>query len=132
MKAFPTLRSAALGACLAAYATCGAAADLSQRFMCATLEAIDCEANQACFVGRPAEIGAPAFMRVDLEQKTIGGARLVTPIVSMERKGENLILQGTEIGYGWTLAVDMKAGKMAATIVNGQGAFVLFGACTPL
>ena len=132
MRASPILRAAALGACVSVCAMPVSAADLSNRFMCATLEAIDCEANQACFAGRPAEIGAPAFMRVDLEQKTIGGARLVTPIVSMERKGENLILQGTEIGYGWTLAVDLKAGKMAATIVNGQGAFVLFGACTPL
>jgi hypothetical protein len=108
------------------------AADGVQRLMCATLEAMDCEPGAACLKGRPAEIGAPAFMRVDLEKGTIGGAHRTTPIVRMEKQADALLLQGSEIGYGWTVAIDMKAGTMAATMVNREGAFVLFGSCTPL
>jgi hypothetical protein len=108
------------------------AADVGQRFMCATLEALDCEPGAACLKGRPSEIGAPAFMRIDLEKKTIAGPNRSTPIVGIEKHPDSLLLQGTEIGYGWTMAIDVKAGTMAATLVNREGAFVLFGSCAPL
>jgi hypothetical protein len=124
--------AAALSASLAAYAGLSNAVDMPQRLMCATLEAMDCEPGAACFKGRPSEIGAPAFMRIDLEAKSIAGPHRSTPIISIERNGQSLLLQGTETGYGWTLAVDTLLGTMAGTLVNGEGAFVLFGSCTPL
>jgi hypothetical protein len=122
----------ALAACLMLASAFAVAADGVQRLMCATLEAIDCEPGAACFRGRPSEIGAPGFMRIDLEKGTIAGTNRSTPIVRMEKQADNLLLQGSEIGYGWTVAIDMKAGTMAATMVNRDGAFVLFGSCTPL
>ena len=109
-----------------------AAADGPQRLICATIEAIDCEPGAACFKGRPSEVGAPAFMRIDLEKGTIAGTNRTTPIVRMEKEAETVLLQGSEVGYGWTMAIDMKAGTMSATLVNRDGAFVLFGSCTPL
>src|SRR5690349_6448679 len=123
--------AAELGACLA-FSAAAATTEGSTRLICATTEAMDCEAGAACFRGTPSQVGAPAFMRVDLEQKTIAGPNRSTPILFMERneKTAQVLLQGTEIGFGWTLAIDMKAGTMAATLVNGDGAFVLFGACT--
>ena len=125
-------------AALAAGLGCGAASaaqtELTSRFICATVEAMDCDAGTACFRGRPQDIGAPAFMRVDLDAKTIAGANRTTAIGVMERSadGAQVLLQGTEIGFGWTMALDMKAGTMATTLVNREGAFVLFGSCTPL
>jgi hypothetical protein len=121
-----------LAACLLVPSAFATAADGAQRFMCATLEALDCEPGVACVKGRPSEIGAPAFMRIDLDKKTVGGPNRSTPIVGIEKHADSLLLQGTEIGYGWTMAIDMKAGTMAATLVNRDGAFVLFGSCTPL
>jgi hypothetical protein len=109
-----------------------AAADGVQRLMCATVEAMDCEPGAACFRGRPAEVGAPAFMRIDLEKGVIAGVNRSTPIVRIEKQADSLLLQGTEVGYGWTMAIDVKGGTMAATLVNRDGAFVLFGSCTPL
>jgi hypothetical protein len=109
-----------------------AATEGAAHLMCATLEAMDCEPGAACLKGRPSEIGAPAFMRIDLEKGTIGGVHRTTPIVRMEKQADNVLLQGSEIGYGWTMAIDLKAGTMAATLVNRDGAFVLFGSCTPL
>lgn len=120
-----------LAACLVV-PTAFAAADGAQRLVCATLEAIDCEPGLACLKGRPSEIGAPAFMRIDLEKGIIAGTNRSTPIVRMEKQADNLMLQGSEVGYGWTMAIDMKAGTMAATLVNRDGAFVLFGSCTPI
>jgi hypothetical protein len=126
------VHAAALGICLAFGAGFAVAADVPQRLICATVEAMDCEPGAVCYRGRPSEVGAPAFMRIDLEQKSIAGPQRTTPIVSIERFRDNLLLQGTEVGYGWTLALDMRSGTMAATLVNQDGAFVLFGSCTPL
>ena len=122
-----------LGACLA-LASAAAGAEAPSRLICATVEAMDCEAGATCLKGLPSQIGAPSFMRIDLEQKTIAGPKRTTPIAFMEKNDESgqMLLQGTETGFGWTMAIDTKAGTMAATLVNRDGAFVLFGSCTPL
>jgi hypothetical protein len=41
-----------------------------------------------------------------------------------------LLLQGTELGFAWSIALDKDTGQMSATLVNRDGAYVLFGACT--
>lgn len=124
--------AAAFAACLTSGTVGAASGDPPTRLICATVEAMDCEAGSSCFRGRPSDIGAPAFMRIDLEQKTIAGTQRTTPILNVEKSSENVLLQGTETGFGWTMAIDTKAGTMAATLVNRDGAFVLFGSCTPL
>lgn len=123
--------AAVLTMSLAAGATCGAA-DTPQRLMCATLEALDCEAGTACLRGRPSELGAPAFMRIDLENMVIAGTQRTTPIASLEKRTDSVLLQGAEGDFAWTLVVDTQGGTMAATLVNREGAFVLFGSCTAL
>ncbi|MBK9445393.1 MAG: hypothetical protein IPO00_04430 [Betaproteobacteria bacterium] len=50
----------------------------------------------------------------------------------MEKKDGQLLLQGRELGYGWTIAIEQKSGDMTLSLVNREGAFVLFGRCTPL
>ena len=130
MKRFVPL---AVCACVASTAAFAETAPPRQ-IVCATIEAMDCEAGSACVKGHPSEIGAPGFMRIDLEKKTVAGPQRTTPIQSIERRPDSsqMLLQGTETGFGWTLAVDTKAGTMAGSLVNGQGAFVLFGSCMPL
>jgi hypothetical protein len=124
--------AAVTGACFTISLPALAATEMPERLMCATVEALDCEAGAACFKGRPADMGAPAFMRIDLAAKTVAGSQRTTPIVSMQQNAGSLLLQGTEAGYGWTLAVDTEQGTMSATLVNREGAFVLFGSCTPM
>jgi hypothetical protein len=48
----------------------------------------------------------------------------------MEANEQQLLLQGTELGFAWSVALDKSTGEMSATLVNRDGAFVLFGACT--
>lgn len=120
------------GVCLTLGTAGGASIDTATQLICATVEAMDCESGATCLKGRPSEIGAPAFMRIDLERRTVAGTERTTPIASLEKRNENVLLQGTEGGFGWTMAIDTKAGTMAATLVNRDGAFVLFGSCAPL
>jgi len=48
----------------------------------------------------------------------------------MDKSDTQLLLQGTEFGYGWVIAVDQETGRMTATLANHENVFVLFGACT--
>jgi hypothetical protein len=106
--------------------------DGSKLLICAPVEAMDCAAGEACTKGRPDDIGAPNFLRIDFAQKMIVGPKRTTPIVFMDKSNNQILLQGTELGYAWTLALDQENGTMTATMVNHEEAFVLFGSCTPL
>lgn len=106
--------------------------DGSKLLICASVEAIDCASGEECTKGRPDDIGAPNFLRIDFAQKVIVGPKQTTPIVSMDKTDTQILLQGKELGYGWTLALDQESGKMSATLVNREGVVVLFGPCTPL
>ena len=119
-------------ACVVATAAFAADFDGSKRLICATVEARDCTPGEACFGSRPDDVGAPAFLRIDFERKAIVGPQRTTTILFMEKGERQLLLQGTEIGYAWALALDQTSGRFSASLTDLAGAFVLFGSCTPL
>ena len=106
--------------------------DGSKLLICATVEAMDCVSGENCTKGRPGDMGAPAFLRIDFAKKAIGGPKRTTPIVSMDTSENQILFQGKELEYGWTLALDQESGNFSATLVNRDGVFVLFGSCTPM
>jgi hypothetical protein len=106
--------------------------DGSKLLICAPVEAIDCAAGEECTKGRPDDIGAPNFLRIDFAQKAIVGPQRTTPILFQDKSDDQILLQGKELGYAWTLALAQDNGTMTVTMVNREGAFVLFGSCTPL
>jgi hypothetical protein len=123
---------------LAAIATLGLAAapvlasdfDGSRLLICAPVQAFDCAPGEDCVKGLPEEIGAPAFMRIDVAKKAVIGPKRTSPILVVDKSDTQLVLQGMELGYGWTLAVDQATGKMTGALADREGVFVLFGACT--
>jgi hypothetical protein len=106
--------------------------DGSKLLICAPVEAMDCASGEGCPKERPEDIGAPNFLRIDFAQKAIVGPKQTTPILFIDKSDTQILLQGKEHGYGWTLALDQESGAMTATLVNREGAVVLFGSCTPL
>ena len=42
----------------------------------------------------------------------------------MGKSSTQLILQGREGGFGWTMALDVTSGEMTATLANRSGAYV--------
>jgi len=122
---------AALGLA-AAWGAVAADFDGSKALICAPVEALDCTAGAPCQKGNPDDIGAPAFVRLDFGKKIVIGPQRNTPISVLEKSDSELLAQGTEQGYGWTIAVDVKSGRMSATLTDREGVFVLFGSCTPL
>lgn len=105
--------------------------DGSKRLICATVEARDCVPGEECFRGLPQDVGAPSFVHIDFENKSLIGPHRTTPILYLEKGERQLLLQGTELGYAWVFALDQTNGRFSASLTNHDGAFVLFGSCTP-
>ncbi|MFM0170242.1 hypothetical protein [Paraburkholderia sediminicola] len=105
--------------------------DGSKPLLCATIDTHFCDVGEVCYRTLPATLGAPQFIRINFAKKTIAGPQRTTEIQHMERSDGQLLLQGTELGYAWSVALDTKAGTMSTTLVNREDVFVLFGACTP-
>lgn len=106
--------------------------DGSKKLICATTVAMDCVAGRECIKGPPGDIGAPKFLSIDFAQKAVGGPKRTTAIAFIEKNEDQIVLQGNELGFGWTIALGQDGGDIVATLVNRDGAFVLFGSCTPL
>lgn len=103
--------------------------DGTHPLICATIEASDCVLGEPCFTGEAKEVGAPAFMRINFDQKTITGTERTTPIVAMEKNEDQLLMQGAELGYGWSMAINQVTGDFAGSMTNFKGTFLLFGSC---
>ena len=106
--------------------------DGSRPLICAPVEAMDCISGGGCEKGIPDDVGAPAFMRIDFAKKAIIGPKRTSPINAMEKDPQQILLQGTELGLAWSMALNADNGKMVATFSSRDGAYVLFGSCTPL
>lgn len=106
--------------------------DGSKPLLCATQSALDCARGDDCAAGLPEEIGAPSFMRIDLAKKSVIGPQTTTEILLQDKSGKQLLLQGREGGFGWTIVVDQPSGELTVTLTNRNGAYVLYGACTPI
>ena len=103
--------------------------DGSRLLICANVEAADCGPGKSCDRRLVDEIGAPAFIRIDFNRKMIVGPKRTTEITLIEKSDRQLLLQGTELGYAWSIALDTGTGKLAAALADRQGVIVLFGTC---
>lgn len=106
--------------------------DGSKPLICAPVEAMDCISGGGCEKGIPDDVGAPAFMRIDFAKKLIVGPKRSSPINAMQKDQQQILLQGTELGMAWSMALDTESGRMVTTFSSWDGAYVLFGSCTPL
>jgi len=123
-----------LAALILAFGAAAMAGDFdgSKPLICAPVEAMDCISGGGCEKGIPDDVGAPAFMRIDFAKKLIIGPMRSSPINAMEKDEHQILLQGTELGLAWSMALNTANGKMVTTFSSRDGAYVLFGSCTPL
>jgi hypothetical protein len=69
-------------------------------------------------------------MRIDVPNKAVIGPKRTSLIPFADKSDAQLLLQGTELGYGWIIAVDRETGRMTTMLTNRENVVVLFGACT--
>jgi hypothetical protein len=118
--------------CFASAALSAAEFDGSKPLLCATIDAHACDPGQVCERALPADLGAPQFLRIDFAKKTVTGPQRTTQIRFMQTDQNQILLQGTEFSFGWTMVLDREDGSITLTLVNREDALVLFGACTAM
>ena len=107
--------------------------DGSVPFLCALGTVLECTKNSECQRRTAEEINLPYFVRINTQQKIISlldETGSITPIERVEHLDGRLLLQGGEVGKGWSFVITEATGNMSAAIVEDTGSFVIFGACT--
>ncbi|QCP54841.1 hypothetical protein FAZ95_26160 [Trinickia violacea] len=126
--------SAGLAAIFLLSGACAWAGDFdgSKPLLCATIDGHACDPGLACERALPADLGAPRFLSIDFTKKIISGPNRATPIVSMSKAQGQILMQGTELDFAWTVALDTSDGEITLTLTNRHDALVLFGDCTAM
>jgi hypothetical protein len=117
--------------CLAGMAAMAGDFDGSKPLICAPVVVMDCVVDEGCTKGTPSDMGAPAFMRIDFAKKLVIGPKRVTPIMFIDKNEKQVLLQGHELGFGWTMVVDAE-GRLITSMIDHSGAFLMYGSCTTL
>ncbi len=126
------LTSASAALLFSATAAFGADFDGSKRLICATVDAHACDPGETCLRGLPDDIGVPRFMRIDFADKTIAGPKRTTQIRYLDNSADQILMQGTELGYAWTVVIDKTDGTLSMSLLNRDDTYTVFGYCTPL
>ncbi len=134
-----TLQLAGLSAILAwsglsAPASAAGKYDGTAPMLCAVTAMSECEANGQCQRTAPqAGNNLPTFLRVDVKARTLtanDASGRKTEIKASSLVDGQLMLQGIENGKAWNMVIGSETGKWGGSIVEDDGAFAVFGACT--
>jgi len=130
-------------ACLCVVAAClgfawpaGAAGkyDGSAPMLCAVTAVSECTADGKCERSAPqAGNNLPTFMRVDVKGRVLradDGSGRKTEIKASSIVDDQLMLQGIENRKAWNMVIKSDTGRWGGSVVEDDGSFALFGACT--
>lgn len=105
--------------------------------VCAASESFDCASDGECVTDAPEAINLPRLIRLDFAAKKAftkraSGEERVAAIGLQELQEGELILQGIQNGYGWSMAISLESGDMSLAITGGGAGVVVFGTCMGL
>ena len=105
-------------------------------FLCAPSQATVCTPTDGCETGPLWKWDIPRFIIVDLENEMLAtteasGLDRSTPIGRLQRDGERIFVQGTEMGRAFSFVIDEDAGFASFAVVLADMTVTAFGACTP-
>jgi hypothetical protein len=105
--------------------------DGSKGLLCANVQAVECVAGAAaCIRATPFDLGVPTFIRLDFEGQRIVGPYRSTPVRLMEKNTGQILLQGSELDFGWTVALNTVTGEVSSMLMDREVVIALFGYCT--
>ena len=108
--------------------------DGSAPMLCAVTAVNECTADGKCERSAPqAGNNLPTFMRVDVKGRVLtadDGSGRKTEIKDSSVVDGQLMLQGIENGKAWNMVIGAETGKWGGSVVEDDGSFALFGACT--
>jgi len=106
--------------------------DGSKPLKCSIETTMICSDPSVCVRGNADTVGLPAVLNVDVGQRVISGAATgrTIKIAWVNTDGGRLLIGGTEVGGGWTMAVSQDSGAMSSAVLVRSGGFLLFGSCS--
>ena len=127
--------SFALGAFLSlSFQTSAGDISNAKKLICAPVTAIECGVEGGCDIGTAESINFPQFIRIDLDQRlalgeAADGKIRTSKIMNVVDGEDSLILQGAQLGRGWSAVINKATGKFVVTTSGADFAFVVFGSC---
>jgi hypothetical protein len=106
--------------------------DGSKPMQCTIETTMICSDPSVCVRGNADTVGLPQVLNVDVPQRVISGAATgrTIKIAWVSNDGGRLLIGGTELGGGWTMAVKQDSGAMSSAVIVRSGGFLLFGSCS--
>jgi len=108
--------------------------DGTRDLLCVPRDVVECDMAASCERVSPVMADVPAFIRVEFKKKrlaNVSGPERTTPIENVSQRDGMTILQGAQTGRAWSIVIDQVTGLLSASIADNEGAFAIFGACTP-
>ena len=107
----------------------------AKKLICAPVTAIECGMEGNCDNGTVESIGFPQFIWIDLDQRLVlgeapDGKKRTSKIMNVVDSEGSIILQGAQLGRGWSAVINKGTGKFVVTVSAADFAFVVFGSCT--
>ena len=105
--------------------------DGSTPFLCAVQTVMECDMSGQCERHIDTQETGVTFIRIDVAKGIImAGPTRTSALRGITRLDGRLILQGGELGRGFSANIDEETGRLAAAVVDNDHTFSLFGACT--
>ena len=106
--------------------------DGTKPMQCAIETVMICSDPTVCVRGTAQTVNLPQVLNVDVDKKLISGAATgrTIKIAWVNRQAGRLLVGGSELGGGWTMAVVEDTGAMSSAVISRASGFILFGNCT--
>jgi len=132
MTFVPIASSALLVLVFAVVAAAAPPYDGSKPMQCTIETTMICSEPSVCVRGNADTVGLPQVLNVDVGQRVISGAATgrTIKIAWVNNDGGRLLIGGTELGGGWTMAVKQDSGAMSSAVIVRSGGFLMFGTCS--
>ena len=106
--------------------------DGSKPMQCSIETVMVCSDPSVCVRGTAQTVNLPQVLNVDVANRLISGAATgrTIKIAWVNNDGGRLLIGGTELGGGWTMAVGADTGAMSSAVIVRSGGFLLFGKCS--
>jgi hypothetical protein len=107
--------------------------DGSTPLLCAVTEVQECEPGAGCRRRTPEQVNLTPFLRIDPKAKRVGtgdASGRTAPIHGLVQADGRLLMHGGQDGRSWSAAIQGDTGRLSVGVVDHEGGFVVFGACT--
>jgi hypothetical protein len=105
------------------------------RLLCSASEVTVCFESSDCVDVMPWELDMPQFIVIDLKKKVLSttkasGENRSTPVRTLLRENQEIVLQGVEAGRAFSFVIDEATGLLTVAVASDGMSVSVYGACT--